>query len=152
MEKRQPDTVIGTNYLLRWYVIPRNPILNIYLHRFLGTDSGKDVHDHPWINVSWILKGIYHEYVPVYGRRDPYVRHTKFIMGPLLKYKQRMEGDIVFRWPRQTHIQVIPAWYSGVTDTLFITGPKFRKWGFWTAEGWVHWVAYLKNKPSRQEH
>ena len=27
--------------------------------------------------------------------------------------------------------------------TLFVTGPKFRAWGFMTARGWVPWQEYL---------
>ena len=28
-------------------------------------------------------------------------------------------------------------------ERLFITGPKFRDWGFMTARGWVRWSEYL---------
>jgi hypothetical protein len=28
--------------------------------------------------------------------------------------------------------------------TIFITGGKFREWGFHTENGWVHWRDYLK--------
>jgi len=34
--RREPDRVIGDHYLERWYVVPRNPVLNIYLHRSWG--------------------------------------------------------------------------------------------------------------------
>lgn len=42
-EKRMactPSKVIGIDYLCRWHVIPRNPLFNIYLHEFTGSESG----------------------------------------------------------------------------------------------------------------
>jgi hypothetical protein len=61
---RPPDKVIEdgkTEYLYRWHLIPRNPLLNIYLHHFLGSD--KDVlHDHPWASISFVLRGGYTEH------------------------------------------------------------------------------------------
>lgn len=66
--KRWPDMVIGDNdnpYLLRWYVIPRNRIFNIYLHKFVRSDDDRALHDHPWSwNMSLIIKGIYIEHIP----------------------------------------------------------------------------------------
>lgn len=59
-----PHMVIGgTNdpYLLRWYLIPRNPIVNVYLHKFLRSDDDRALHDHPWWFVSLILRGQYDE-------------------------------------------------------------------------------------------
>jgi hypothetical protein len=35
--RRPPDFIIGGHerpYLLRWFVIPRNPIINVYFHAF----------------------------------------------------------------------------------------------------------------------
>ena len=49
--KRHPDFIVGGKdnpYLLRWFVIPRNPVFNIYLHRFLRSDDDRALHDHPW--------------------------------------------------------------------------------------------------------
>ena len=33
-------------YLHRWYVIPRNRFLNLYLHKFLRDDEDRALHDH----------------------------------------------------------------------------------------------------------
>jgi len=45
-QDRRPDFVIGGDarthdvaYLLRWYLIPRNPLFNAYLHLFLRSDD-----------------------------------------------------------------------------------------------------------------
>ena len=51
---RAPDEVIGTNYLERWHLIPRNRFFNVYLHKFSGPDSCRELHDHPWWNLSII--------------------------------------------------------------------------------------------------
>ena len=40
--------VIGKNYLSRWHIIPRNRYFNIYLHKFVGSDDDRALHDHPW--------------------------------------------------------------------------------------------------------
>jgi hypothetical protein len=48
----------------RWWVIPRNKFFNIYLHHFLHSDDDRALHDHPWWNVSILL------------RSGSYVEHT----------------------------------------------------------------------------
>lgn len=55
VSNRPPDVVIGgfqNPYLLRWYVIPRNPVFNVYVHLFLRSDDDRALHDHPWANLS----------------------------------------------------------------------------------------------------
>ena len=42
-----PHMVIGgaeDPYLLRWYLIPRNPFVNVYLHKFLRSDDDRALH------------------------------------------------------------------------------------------------------------
>lgn len=72
--RRKPDFVIGdpaNPYLLRWYVIPRNKVFNIYLHKFckwaptlnrhIGGRAFRicEVHDYAASNeVEACLKGI----------------------------------------------------------------------------------------------
>lgn len=63
--RRAPDVVIGEvhrPYLLRWWVIPRNPVFNVYLHRFMRSDDDRALHDHPWSNLSILLRGSYGEH------------------------------------------------------------------------------------------
>ena len=60
----QPHQIIphaADPYLKRWYVIPRNPVLNIYVHQFLRSDDDRALHDHPWWFASIMLKGAYVE-------------------------------------------------------------------------------------------
>ncbi len=118
---RKPDFVIGSSdnpYLLRWWIIPRNPIFNVYLHKIIRSDDDRAKHDHPWINVSILLAGGYREFTPkaIYNRKP---------------------GSIVFRLGTSLHRLEVeegrPAW------SLFITGPRYRQWGFACPQGWRHW-------------
>ena len=122
---RQPDVTIGENYLERWYLIPRNRFLNVYLHKFSGSDDDRALHDHPWHSVSFLLKGRLDEIMPARAGR--------------LERQRRREVPRfipVFRSATHAHrLELIegPAW------TVFITGPKFRSWGFLCPQGWRHW-------------
>jgi hypothetical protein len=73
---RAPDVIIGGHdnpYLLRWFIIPRNPIFNIYLHQFLRSDDDRALHDHPWPWCSILLRGSYAEWsAPRPGSRFKY--------------------------------------------------------------------------------
>src|SRR3546814_20880058 len=81
---RAPSFVIGGEdnpYLRRWYIIPRNRWFNVYLHEFLRDDDDRALHDHPWVNLSILLRG-------------QYVEHTA--TGATL----RRAGAIKFRLPK----------------------------------------------------
>ena len=64
MARREPDFIIGDNYLRRWWLIPRNRWLNVYLHEFRASDDDRALHDHPWASCSIILRGEYFEHLP----------------------------------------------------------------------------------------
>lgn len=62
----EPHLVVGDPddpYMLRWWVIPRNPLLNIYIHKFLRDDDDRALHDHPWPSLSVLLRGRLREIV-----------------------------------------------------------------------------------------
>lgn len=104
----------GRPYLQRWYLIPRNRILNIYLHRFLASDD-PTLHDHPWPFLSWILARGYAEITPTGCRR-------------------RRRGSVAMRGADHRHRIVLPRDNSGREIpclTLVVTGPHVRDWGFW---------------------
>lgn len=68
--RRPPDFVIGgaeRPYLLRWWLIPRNPVFNVYLHQFMRSDDDRALHDHPWANCSVLLRGAYTEHTIAAG-------------------------------------------------------------------------------------
>ena len=119
----EPDVRI-TDYLERWYIIPRNKWFNIYLHRFLKSDGDRELHDHPWWSLSFLIKGHLFEeckdYIRVIHKWYPYLRSAKHRHRLYL-----MSGE---------------AW------TVFITGPEVREWGFWTDDGWVQWQKFIGDK------
>jgi len=46
----EPHQVIGPPadpYLMRWFLVPRNAFINVYLHTFCSSDPSAP-HDHPW--------------------------------------------------------------------------------------------------------
>ena len=131
-DRRDPDYVIGGSaqpYLLRWWVIPRNRVFNIYLHLFLRSDDDRALHDHPWVNMSWLLSGAYRE-------------HTIAPGGIHLRREFRA-GDVKLRRPRAAHRVEL---HAGPCWSLFVTGPVVRAWGFHCPEqGWVPWQRFTKS-------
>lgn len=131
IRERKPDFVIGgplAPYLLRWFVIPRNPVLNVYVHEFHRSDDDRALHDHPWINLSILITGEYTE-------------HTIRAGGVHVR-RVRRAGDLVARGPRHAHRIEL---HAGRCRTLFITGPRLRSWGFHCPDaGWIHWKAFTR--------
>lgn len=128
MERRPPDFVIGRAddvYLRRWWVIPRNPVCNIYLHDICHSDDDRALHDHPWANCTIVLLGMY-------------VEHT-IQAGGVHRRVLRRGGDIVLRRAKAAHrLETLPG--SEGALTLFLTGPRLRRWGFHHPDGWRAWA------------
>ncbi|MFT4129946.1 hypothetical protein [Labrys sp. (in: a-proteobacteria)] len=124
-DRRPPDVTIGGKdnpYMRRWWVIPRNRWFNVYLHHFLRSDDDRALHDHPWWNLSILLRGEYTEHTIADGGVN--VRTV------------RKSGQFKFRGASSAHrieLHAGPCW------TLFLTGPIVRKWGFHCPNGWRHW-------------
>lgn len=119
---RPPDVKIREDYLHRWWVMPRNRFFNIYLHHITGSDYDLALHDHPWWNVS----------IPLRGKVLEVRQDANIVMQP---------GKVVFRRGSTPHRLEMgdgaEAW------TLFLTGPKYRRWGFHCPKGWVHWEDFV---------
>ena len=131
---RDPDFIIGTKpdpYIRRWWILPRNRWFNIYLHNILRSDDDRALHDHPWWNVSIVLKGGYVEVLPGPGGvTDP----------DTFRRIWRRPGSVLARRAGAAHrleIHDRSAW------TLFITGPRIREWGFYCPRGWVFWKRFV---------
>jgi hypothetical protein len=130
MTRRAPDFVIGIQenpYLLRWWVIPRNRFFNVYLHCFMRSDDDRALHDHPWSNVSVLLKGCYIEHTVRAGG----INVRTELRAPAIR--PRLFGSFAHR------VEL----FDGFCWTLFITGPRYREWGFHCPErGWIHWKQF----------
>jgi hypothetical protein len=135
VQKRKPDVMIGgfdDPYLARWWVIPRNRFFNIYLHLFYRSDDDRALHDHPWVNASYLLSG-------------SYIEHTIQAGGVNVR-TLRNAGDLAMRRSVSAHrVELIDGrscW------SLFITGPIIRSWGFHCEKGWKHWKDFTAFRSS----
>jgi hypothetical protein len=147
--RRPADFVIGDPadpYMLRWWVIPRNRWFNIYLHKIRRPDDDRALHDHPWWNLSFVLKGGYTEVTPCSLCGDPNcaipVRRWRGLGSLVLRraaaaHRLELAEDTVWASAFKVDKRYRPAW------TLFITGPRFREWGFWCRKGWVVWTDFV---------
>lgn len=129
MASREPDFVIGDNYLRRWWVIPRNEGCNIYLHEINNSDDDRALHDHPWDNTSMLIDGSYIEHTP----EGAFIREA---------------GSIVSRRATDAHRLEIPE--GGRAVSLFMTGPKVREWGFHCPKGWRLWSEFVDTRDKGQ--
>lgn len=114
---RKADQTIGENYLLRWFLIRKPGIRNLYLHRYLGSDDDRALHDHPWSSWSVLLWGNIVE-ITAQGEKRIWPLLPKYRSA---EYSHRLKLK------------------SKGALTLFYTGKKVREWGFHCPKGWVHW-------------
>ena len=131
----KPHFIIGSAerpYLLRWYLIPRNPFVNVYLHKFLRDDDDRALHDHPWSFISIMLRGGYEEFTPV--SMDEF-GWTEIRQAPSIAYRPATHQHRVVLFKDNAGCPV-PCW------TIVITGPKCREWGFWCPKGFVPWHVF----------
>lgn len=157
-------------YLYRWHLIPRNKYFNIYLHKFVGDDPDRALHDHPWRSWSWLFKGSYQEIKRVayqnsftgktevveswqtFGRWSWIRREAEYAHRIVLFKDIITVNDIAadVEVPVK-HLQLgagedklfeipRPAW------TIFITGRRVRDWGFWCPQGWRFWKEFVDPK------
>ena len=142
MTSREPDFVIGSAadpYLLRWWVIPRNPLFNVYLHEFRRDDDDRALHDHPWASCSILLDGGYFEEVPAEKRHGIAGRRRIW----------RAPGSVVLRRAGSAHrVELERDWrfvagppgrraFPRPAITIFLTGPRVREWWFHCPKGFV---------------
>jgi hypothetical protein len=121
MRSREPDVVIGgyeKPYVLRWYLIPRNDWLSIYLHLFIRGDEDDALHDHMGDSASIIFESGYFE------------EFRERIIA-------RKPGRIYFRWAETPHRIYLHPGQTAVT--IFVTARRRREWGFHCPYGWMHW-------------
>lgn len=130
---REPDFKIGPAddpYMLRWWLVPRNDAFNVYYHVFLHDDDDRALHDHPWPSLSIMVSGSLREITQT-GQR---------ILGA---------GDVVYRAPDMAHrLELLHP--GKPAETLFVTGPRCRDWGFHCPKGWVPWKQFVDgDEPGR---
>lgn len=125
-----PDFSVGPPaypYLHRWWLVRRNRICNVYLHCFMRDDDDRALHDHPYPSVSILLLGDYFEHTAP----DGVAVRTLYRTGSVI---WRLRGSKGHRIELSRSV----CW------TLFITGPRYREWGFHCPKGWVRWQDFTK--------
>lgn len=142
----KPHFIIGdpaAPYMLRWYLVPRNRWLNVYLHKFLRDDDDRALHDHPWPFASIMLRGRYYETL------ERCLVGDQFVVSLPIEPCERRTPSIALRRATDRHRvtlakdasgKPIPCW------TLVLTGRKLREWGFWCPRGFVVWHEFVKPK------
>ena len=109
--------------LLRRWRIVQTPLFGVYLHRHIRPDWFRDMHDHPYSFVTWVLRGAY--------------RENRIAAKPLT-WRQWSVHYMRAEWPHSIlELTEVPTW------TLMFVGRRRRDWGFVTDDGWVSHKTYL---------
>lgn len=99
-------------YNRRWYW--QTPCFSIRLHHWMHSDDERNMHDHPWWFITFILRGGYTDVSPA-GREE------------------LTAGQLAFRPALHRHYVKV---HKGGCWSLLLTGPVRRKFGFWVGEKW----------------
>lgn len=137
------DRLNNEPYLERYYIFLKDRTwfpFNAFIHKFLKGDPD-DVHDHPWPYATFIIKGGYYEWVPVFNKDGIKTGEVRYWRRP---------GHFRICKPESYHrIELKPgvaAW------TLFMPGPHKREWGFLVGKDpktdWEHNESYLTRRSS----
>ena len=112
-------------YMVRWFLIPRNRVVNAYLHQFLRSDDDRAMRDHPWYSLALLLDG-------------------RYIENDDRGSREYRAGNLRFRSATYRHqIELIDGQHCW---TLFLTGPRLRDWGFHCPWGWRHWREFTTGR------
>lgn len=134
---REPDLTIapdGEPYLYRWYIAKNQEFANVYFHMQVKDDPERPLHDHPWDNMSVILSNGYREII----QREPPKGTTDIFL--------RKAGQTIMRKAEHAHRLLISPGQP-YTLTIFATGPRVRRWGFWYPQGWVDFEKVCELRP-----
>lgn len=136
---RLPKVVIpgadGSTYLERHTLVDfGHAVGRVYLHHFHRGDEDRELHNHPWYGLSWILVGGYRE-----------ERRRWAPEGEHVVTRDVRPGQLNVLFPFTFHrVDLLdgPCW------TLFLTGPVVQSWGFWnrTTGRYLPWREFVRKK------
>ena len=125
-------------YLERYHFLKLPFGYQVYLHRFVASDPGRGLHNHPWNRaLSLVLCGEYAEIRMADGRDDHALRTRRIRAGHL----NWINGSVFHR---------INLTASNEVWTLFMHGPKAKSWGFLQNQG-NHYAFHDHNQLLTQE-
>ena len=123
-----PDQRIGAPgriYLERWW-LERGPRRSVYLHRYIGDDPRRDLHDHPADSASLMLRGaLLERWLPRGSAVEAEVRRQGLGAGTVT-YRPAEHAHQLETWPLGAEVTA-----GEQPLTLFVFGPRRRRWGFW---------------------
>lgn len=142
----RPD---GSIYMVRgWLVKPAWWTFGCgaRVHCTLQSDNDRHLHDHPWWNISVLLRNGYDEVMPYNGGAGEWTWLRSIGDWSEVTYTRwRGAGDVVFR--RATDRHRLNVAEGQPAYSLFIVGPRKRLWGFYTGPGqFTPWETYVKDK------
>lgn len=107
-----------TPYLERYHLLRLPFNYQVYLHRFVASDPGRGLHNHPWNGaLSLVLCGKYEE-IRMADTQNNHALETRCVRAWRFNW---INGTVFHRINLIDNKQV---W------TLFIHGPKTKSWGF----------------------
>lgn len=133
----QPD---GSPYVLRLRIV-QTPLFGLYLHRWFSADNDRDLHDHPWWFVTWIIRGSYLEHINTISNELD--QQSRGILSRWQEERKRWSLHAV----RLNQCHRVVSFQPG-TVTLILTGRRKRSWGFYTSEGYVPFYKYERLGPN----
>jgi hypothetical protein len=160
------------NWLASCHVAPQEGWLHrvisrhiaIRAHTILRSDTDRHLHDHPSWSLSIVLDGGYWEVTAknlapqdawVWEGLEKFIRAGQAVASEELRARAaelgiywRGPGAVVFRSAKAAHRLILPP--GTITRSIFILGRKTNRWGFYTAQGKVHWKDYLANHAATQ--
>lgn len=112
-------------YLERYHLLRLPFGYQVYLHRFVASDPGRGLHNHPWQHaISWVLSGTYEEIRMRGALQDNQLQSRRLEAGSF-----NLIGGQVFH---RINIQPGRECWS-----LFIHGPRAKDWGFLRGKDYV---------------
>lgn len=136
-QAREPDEWIGGRadpYMKRWHLNPnrQDHEAKVYLHEFFRSDDDRALHDHPADSISFMVRGMYREWL----FSDPGRAFS-------LTSRDVKEGSIIYRPAAFAHrLEVFPDQVAPLS--VFIMGPSWRRWGFHCPQGWRDYADYIQ--------
>lgn len=136
----------------------------VRVHHIKRSDRDRALHDHPWKNVSILMRGGYWEVFDGamqqavesgFAGADPALAalYARVLAEPGGRFSRseraqlkaagvhwRGRGAIVVRPAKLHHRLIVPAGRDAWS--IFVMGPKTQEWGFHTRQGWVHNEVY----------
>jgi hypothetical protein len=111
-------------YLERYHLLRLPFGYQAYLHRFVASDPGRGLHNHPWRHaLSLVLCGSYREV----RMRDAHSDNRLYTRHIGAGHLNLISGDTFHRVNIATHCE---CW------SLFIHAPKAKSWGFLQSKGY----------------